>query len=254
MKCNLWFCLSFLIWVTDSPAQTRKPFFRILAIAEVGDRHQPYVDAAKKWLNAQAESNNFKIDYIENPERINDQLLSGYELFIQLNYPPYRWSDTAKLAFQKYIEEGRGGWIGFHHASLLGEFDGFRMWPWFSNWMGGIQWKDYIPTFVSGQIFNEDPKHPVMKNVPEHFKIAKEEFYTYDRSPRLGGVHVLASVDESSYQPPSTITMGDHPVVWTNEHVKARNVYIFMGHDPGLFDNPDYRQMFLNAIFWAGAK
>jgi hypothetical protein len=46
-------------------------------------------------------------------------------LFIQLDFPPYSWKDKAVKAFEQYINEGRGGWIGFHHATLLGEFDGF---------------------------------------------------------------------------------------------------------------------------------
>ena len=61
----------------------------------------------------------FTIDYIENTKPINDTFLSHYQLFIQLNYPPYNWTPTAVAAFQRYIEEGRGGWIGFHHATLL---------------------------------------------------------------------------------------------------------------------------------------
>jgi type 1 glutamine amidotransferase len=89
--------------------------------------------------------------------------------------------------------------------------------------------------------------------VPSSFWIKTEEFYTYDKSPRPN-VHVIASVDEESYLPQSDVKMGDHPVVWTNEHVKARNVYIFMGHSPDLFDNDAYKKLFTNAIFWACAK
>jgi type 1 glutamine amidotransferase len=44
---------------------------------------------------------------------------------------------------------------------------------------------------------------------------------------------------------------GDHPVVWTNEHMKARNIYIFMGHQPDHFKNPAYTTLFKNSIFWA---
>jgi uncharacterized protein len=36
--------------------------------------------------------------------------------------------------------------------------------------------------------------------------------------------------------------------------VKARNIYIFMGHHPGLFQNEKYIQLFRNAIFWAAQK
>jgi hypothetical protein len=45
--------------------------------------------------------------------------------------------------------------------------------------------------------------------------------------------------------------MGDHPVIWTNEHVKARNVYIFMGHHGELFQNSAFTTIFHNAILWA---
>jgi type 1 glutamine amidotransferase len=48
--------------------------------------------------------------------------------------------------------------------------------------------------------------------------------------------------------------MGDHPVVWINEHYKARNVYIFMGHAPELLDNQAYTQLFQNAVFRAAGK
>jgi hypothetical protein len=154
-------------------------------------------------------------------------------------------------AFQRYIEEGRGGWIGFHHATLLGHFDGFGLWPWFSDFMGGIQFKDYIATFASGTVHVEDPQHPAMKGLGSSFQIENEEWYTWDKDPRPN-VHVLATVDENSYTPATAIKMGgDHPVIWTNEHVKARNIYIFMGHHPELFQNGSFTTLFHNSILWA---
>src|SRR6202795_2674757 len=108
-------------------AQEKKVRFRVLAIAEHGGIHKPFVDAAKIWLDKLASENNFTVDYIEDTDKIDDAFLARYNLFIQLNYPPYNWTDTAKAAFIKYIEQGKGGWIGFHHATLLGEFDGFPM-------------------------------------------------------------------------------------------------------------------------------
>ena len=65
---------------------------------------------------------------------------------------------------------------------------------------------------------------------------------------------VLASVDESTYSPDSKIKMGDHPVIWTNHHVAARNVYIFMGHGPWLFENKAFTTILRNAILWAAEK
>ncbi|WP_263356444.1 ThuA domain-containing protein [Acidicapsa ligni] len=234
-------------------AQSQQPKFKVIAIAEAGGIHKPFVDAAKIWLAQEAIKDNFTIDYIENTDKIDDAFLSQYQLFIQLNYPPYMWTPTAVAAFQKYIDEGRGGWIGFHHATLLGEFDGTKIWPWFSDFMGGIRFKDYIATFVSGKVNVEDKAHPAMKGLPSSFEIKDEEFYTYDKDPRPN-VHVLASVDENTYTPDSKIKMGDHPVVWTNEHKKARNIYIFMGHRPEHFQNPAYTALFHNSILWAAGQ
>jgi hypothetical protein len=231
-------------------AQNKAPRFRVIALAERGGIHKPFVDAAKVWLDKLANGNDFTIDYIEGTEKIDDAFLAKYNLFIQLNYPPYNWTDTAKAAFIKYIEKGKGGWIGFHHATLLGEFDGFQMWSWFHEFMGGVRFKSYIPTFVTGAVTVEDKLHPSMQGVESPFVVENEEWYTYDISARPH-VHVIASVDERTYNPPTDIKMGDHPVIWTNEHFKARNIYIFMGHHPELFGNQAFTKIFRNSIFWA---
>lgn len=242
-----------LLFMENVFAQAEKPRFRVLALSESGGHHVAYSGAAKLWLNQLAHDEHFAIDYIENTDPINDTFLAQYQLFIQLDFVPYGWKPQAKAAFEKYVTEGKGGWIGFHHATLLGEFDGFKIWPWFSDFMGGIRYKNYIPGFASATVETEDQTHPVMKGVSTTFQIDKEEWYTYNKSPRAN-VRVLASVREASYIPDSENKMGDHPVIWSNENYKARNVYIFMGHGPDLFDNLTYKTIFRNAIFWAAGQ
>jgi hypothetical protein len=237
---------SFSLWAAP-------PRFRVLAIYENGGHHVQYSAAAKIWLDKLAADSGFAVDYVMRPDSISDAFLAKYQLFIQLDYPPYGWGDRATAAFQKYINEGKGGWIGFHHATLLGEFDGFPMWNWFSDFMGGIRFDNYIAGFAKATVKVEDAKHPVMKGLPGSFVIEKDEWYTYNKSPR-SQVHVIANVDESTYTPDSKIKMGDHPVIWTNDHVAARNIYIFMGHSPDLFQNVAYTTLFRNAIFWAAGS
>jgi uncharacterized protein len=246
--------------VIQVPASTlsawpRPPKFRVVALAErAGGDHQQFVDAARLYLDKLAAENGFAVDYITGTERLNEESLAQYKLFLQLNYPPYRWAPVAKKAFEDYITQGKGGWIGFHHASLLGDFDGYPMDPWFSQFLGGIRFTHYIPDFAKATVKIEDPSSPLAKGLPPSFTIEKEEWYTWSQSPRPN-VHVLATVDESSYVPNSMIKMGgDHPVVWSNPHYKARNVYIFMGHRGGLFDDPNFVQLFRNAIFWGAGQ
>ena len=235
------------------PQSGKPPLFRALVLYENGGHHTEFSNRARIWLDQLALDSSFVIDYIQNTDKIDEAYLKNYQLFIQLDYAPYAWKPAAMAAFQDYIGKGKGGWIGFHHATLLGEFDGYPMWPWFWAFMGGIRWKNYIPGFAKGVVKVEDGGHPVMKGVPASFTIQKEEWYTYDTTPRPH-VHVIASVDESSYIPASEVKMGDHPVIWSNEQYKARNVYIFMGHSPVLFDDEMYKRIFRNAIFWAAGK
>jgi type 1 glutamine amidotransferase len=242
-----------LLSVTTLWAQTKTPRFKVIALYENGGHHVEYSKAARIWLDSLAAANNFSIDYIQNTDKIDDAFLANYQLFIQLDYPPYAWKEKAVTAFENYINQGKGGWIGFHHATLLGEFDGYPMWEWFHELMGGIRFKNYIATFAKAKVNIEDKKHPVMKGVSPSFMVQQEEWYTYDKDPRPN-VQVLASVDENTYEPNSDIKMGDHPVVWTNPKYKARNIYIFMGHSPLLFNNNDYKRLFTNAVFWAAGK
>lgn len=227
-----------------------EPARRILVVAERGGDHEGFVEAALEWLHKKASQWNVEFTEMKSLREVTTGELDKYHLIILLNYPPFAWSDAASSDFQRYIEEGRGGFIGFHHATLLGEFEGYPMWQWFSDFMGGIRFRGYIAGLSSGAVCVEDSEHPVFKGIPSEFTILKDEWYTYDKNPR-SRVHVLAHVDEHSYQPPSDIRMGDHPVIWTNTNVKARNIYFQFGHHRDLFTNETFCNLFQNAILWS---
>jgi type 1 glutamine amidotransferase len=238
---------------TGTPSSLAHAKFRVLVLAEPGGHHIAFTQAAKPWLKKCGEENGFEIVWLDSVATLNETTLGQYQLILQLDFVPYGWKPEAMAAFKAYIEEGKGGWVGLHHATLLGEFDGHPLWPWFSDFMGKIRFKNYIPTFASATVHVEDKLHPCMKGVPKAFVIAKEEWYTWDHSPRPN-VHVLAAADETTYSPPSDIKMGDHPVIWTNGHVAARNVYIFMGHGPDLLENQAFTTILRNAIIWAAGN
>ncbi len=223
---------------------------RVIVLSENAGQHKPFVDAALKWLIDESEMQNMQIQVFTNANYLADKkLVDATDLIIQLDFPPYTWNEQAKANFTEYINEGKGGWIGFHHATLLGDFDGWPLWDWFSEFMGGITFKNYIAPLADGTVKVEAPAHPVMDGVKPEFVLADDEWYTYDKSPRPN-VTVLANVDEGSYAPASDVKMGDHPVVWTNPAVKARNVYFQPGHSPRLFESVDFQRMFRNAIEW----
>src|SRR3984885_5722211 len=99
-------CILLLIcaYACGMRAQPQSPQFHVIALAEKGGIHKPFVVAAKLWLAQGAVRDHFTIDYIEDTDPINDAFLAHYQLFIQLNYPPYNWTPAAVAAFQRYIE------------------------------------------------------------------------------------------------------------------------------------------------------
>ena len=222
---------------------------KVVVLAELGGQHEAFTQKGLEWLHEKAAKMDFDLIEVNDCSLLGANTISQSDLIIQLNYPPYTWSDIAAKEFEQCIDEGTVSWIGFHHASLLGEFDGYGMWQWFSDFLGGIRFQNYIAEKADGEVIVEDAGHPVMNGVNPRFIIRDDEWYTYNRSPRPNA-HVLASVDEQSYSPASSVIMGDHPVIWTNLEKPSRNVYFQIGHSASLFDNPDFIRMFENAICW----
>jgi uncharacterized protein len=240
----------------------RAATFNVLAIGQLEgngepDIHAPFVRAATTWLTALAAREHFALTSVTDPSSITDDVLARYDLILQLNYTPFDWTDTAAAAFQKFMAAGRGGWVGVHHAGMYGpevQPAGQAPWTWYYGFIGRINFLDYIATFASARVDVEQPAHPIFAGVPSSFVVTTDEWYVWDRSPRPF-VRVLAHVDESTYVPASDLKMkGDHPVIWTNEAYATRNVYIFMGHHPNLFENAAYTQLLKNAIFWAAGR
>ncbi len=224
------------------------PMRNVIVIAECAGQHKAFVDAALKWLIDESAVQNLHLQLFNNADFLADPaLLHRTDLIIQLDFPPYTWPEEAQNNFIDYVDNGKGGWIGFHHATLLGDFDGYPMWKWFSDFMGSVEFKNYIAPLADGTVHVEATKHPIFDCVPESFTLADDEWYTYHSSPRPN-VTVLANVDEASYSPASDVTMGDHPVIWTNPNKEAPNVYFQFGHSPKLLSSPEFCRLFHNAI------
>lgn len=250
--------LFFLLAITctlPTHAKHTQDRIKVLVLSEGGGQHGPFTRQAMQWLRQRQDSLGIAVTEINNTRPINKQYLSQFQLIIQLDYPPYNWTDEAMAAFQQYIDRGRGGWVGFHHATLLGDFDGFPMSEWFSHFMGDIRFRSYIAGLCDGALQVERPSHPVMEGVEETFWLEDDEWYTFHGNPRHSAeVEVLAHVDEYSYRPASDVRMGDHPAVWVNKAKRARNVYFLMGHSPKLFQSASFCRMLGNAIRWAAGQ
>src|SRR5215475_9774583 len=79
-----------------SQQQRTDPVFHALVLTERGGIHEGFVVAALEWLNQFSLEQHFDFHVINNTDSICSAYLSQYQLFIQLNFPPYMWSDSSK--------------------------------------------------------------------------------------------------------------------------------------------------------------
>jgi len=79
--------------------------YRVLVLTERGGQHGPFTETALVWLAQTAEQNGFSVEEINNTQQIDSAYLAHFNLFIQLDYPPYTWSKKAEAAFIDYIEK-----------------------------------------------------------------------------------------------------------------------------------------------------
>jgi type 1 glutamine amidotransferase len=87
----------------------------------------------------------------------------------------------------------------------------------------------------------------------------EEEWYSFVTSPRaVPGVHVLASVDESTYEPRERIawvdrdiSMGDHPIVWLRCVGRGRALYAAPGHQAAAYAEGEFAELLDGAVAWA---
>jgi type 1 glutamine amidotransferase len=141
-----------------------------------------------------------------------------------------------KDAFQRYIQHG-GGFVGIHAAA-----DSGYNWPWYGN-LVGTYFKQH-PAQQNALIKVEDQKHPSTQGLPAQFT-RFDEWYDFRTNPRAG-VHVLTTVDDSSY---TGSTMGaDHPNTWCHSFDGGRSWYTALGHTIASFSEANFLHLVLGGI------
>jgi len=86
-----------------------------------------------------------------------------------------QWDKNGEFTSKQYLDGAKRAYMHL----LQNNMDGYPMWQWFSDFMGGIRFVDYIPTFAKAQVNIEDKSHAVIKGIPISFFIEKEEWYIY---------------------------------------------------------------------------
>ena len=217
-------------------------------------RHIDGIEAGNVFFRELAARRGWGVFFTENSAVFNDTDLARFAAVVFNSATGDMMSDAQEAAFRRWLEAG-GGWVGVHAAGD----DSHAGWPWYVETLIGARFTAHTmgPQFQTATVHVEDTTHAAMRGVPavwEH----EEEWYSWDRSPREAGFHILATVDESTYSPrfiflgmDRDLRMGDHPVIWSREVGQGRALYTALGHRAEAFASPEYRKVLEGALTWA---
>jgi type 1 glutamine amidotransferase len=221
-----------------------------------GYRDEPSIEASDAALAAIAKEHGWPYFITENGAVMNPEQLAKFKLVVWNNASGDPLTPEQRAAFKTWVENG-GSFLGIHgaggdpvenhgHTSLAD-------WKWYVDTLIGAQFVVHSG-IVPGDIHIEDRKSPITKGLPETWH-RSEEWYAFSESPRSKpGFHILATVDEKSYNP-GRATMGvDHPLIWWHCVDKGHAVYSALGHAGQMYAEPQMIELLDNAMAWGLAE
>ncbi|WP_203981248.1 ThuA domain-containing protein [Planosporangium flavigriseum] len=231
-----------------SAAKAHKPSYRVLVFSKTtGFRHAsiPHGIAAIQKLG---QDNRFAVDTTEDDSQFTDANLAKYKavIFLSTTGDPVTTPD-AKAAFQRYIEHG-GGYLGIHAAA-----DSGYNWAWYGGLVGAY-FRDH-PAIQQATVRVPDNDTAATRGLPEKW-VRTDEWYNFRSNPR-DAVRVLATIDESTYNPVGYTggSMGaDHPMAWCHRYDGGRAVYTAFGHTEASYTEPLFLKHLLGSIKMAAGR
>ncbi len=178
-------------------------------------------------------------DHTEDSTLFTDDTLAQYDAVVFLSTTGDPLAPDQQAAFERYIQAG-GGFAGIHAASDT-EYD----WPWYGGLVGA--YFESHPANQNATVKVSDPNHPSTAGLPQRWQ-RFDEWYNFQSNPR-GDVHVLATLDESSYT--GGADGADHPTAWCHEYDGGRSWYTGGGHTEESYEEPLFRDHILGGIEWA---
>ena len=96
---------------------------------------------------------------------------------------------------------------------------------------------------------------PITRGIPAKW-VRTEEWYSFDKVPSGNCTHILATLNEATYEPyPERVRMGAvHPIIWTRCVGKGRVFFSALGHKGETYAEPLHQRLIGNAIRWAGRR
>ncbi|MFJ3669264.1 ThuA domain-containing protein [Streptomyces sp. NPDC090106] len=185
------------------------------------------------------ESGGFTVDTTEDAGAFTTRNLRRYDAVVFLSTTGDVLGTAQQRAFEGWIRHG-GGYVGIHAAADT-EYD----WAFYGGLVGA--YFQSHPAIQPATVDVEDRGHPATSALGPAWP-RTDEWYNYRSNPRER-VHVLASLDESSYT--GGTMNGDHPLAWCQTYQGGRAFYTGGGHTKESYADPAFRQHLAGGIAYA---
>lgn len=236
------------------PADLKRPAILVFSKTNAF-RHEEAIPAANALLAQMAEDNDWGYFQTENGAAFNPEMLARFDAVVFSNTSGDVFTADQRAAFKAFLENG-GGYVGIHAAGD----NSHVAWDWYMTSVIGTTFTGHpmSPQFQQATVRVEDKAHPATAGLPAEWK-RTDEWYSFDKSPRAKAFNILATLDETTYNPEGPfgqkLRMGkDHPIIWWNCVGKGRVLYSALGHTAETFAEPLYRQWLLGSVNWVLRK
>ena len=220
-----------------------RPVSLLVFSRTVGYRHDS-IAAGVQSMTKLAADHGWTLAATEDASRFTDATLAGYDAVVFLSTTGDVLNDAQQAAFERFIRAGNG-FIGIHSATDT-EYD----WAWYGGLVGAY-FREH-PAVQPASVVVEDATNPATLALPNPWR-RTDEWYSFKSNPRPD-VHVLLSLDESSYAPGASNMSGDHPIAWCHEYDGGRAFYSALGHTSESYSDPVFMAQLAGAVTWVRAR
>jgi uncharacterized protein len=232
------------------PTQLRRP--AVLVFDKInGFRDSPSVEAAAQALRNIAARRGWSLVFSDNGAVFNAHDLARFDAVVWNNVSGDALTERQREAFKTWLSRG-GGYAGIHGSGG----DPVYVWDWYADVLLGARFNGHPmdPQFQEARVLVEDADSSITAGLGTEWRMS-EEWYSFLASPRAIGVHVLVTLDESSYKPVGfggkDLHMGDHPIAWSRCIGNGRSFYMAIGHRPESYAEPHSLRLLEQGIAWA---